>query len=77
MKRILPILGAGILALAIVWCGFWLYSTETIAQPYDEVWIGLNANMPSPLRKWSCATVMARVQGKGLAPMGCEGPGEW
>jgi hypothetical protein len=77
MKRVLPILAAGIFSLAAVWCGFWLHSTETITQPYDEVWIGLNANMPAPLRQWSCATVKARVQGKGLPPMGCEGPGEW
>ncbi|MGL4237506.1 hypothetical protein [Tabrizicola sp.] len=41
-----------------------------------EVWIDINARMPSPMRKWACKTLLDReaavIGGTGRAPYGCE-----
>ncbi len=73
MKQLAVQAAAAILVLAGVYLGFWAYWTSTVDQPFDEVWIGLNAPLPQPLRAWSCGKVRARLARAALAPHGCEG----
>lgn len=70
--RTIRLLATVVVALLVVWLGFWAFRTYTIDQPYDELWIGMNASMPAPLRHWSCDTVKARLTQPGLAPHGCQ-----
>lgn len=66
-----------IIFLTVVTGCFWLYRTLTLANPYDEVWVGINSQLPEPVRTWSCQTVRKRVTQPGPPPHGCQQPGAW
>jgi hypothetical protein len=70
MGFIRTIFGLLILLIIIVF-GYWLYASYATA-PDAPYWAQINANMPEPLRRWSCEQVKGRV-GSGAAPESCEG----
>ena len=71
----------GLVGLVLALAALLAFKTYTIATPYDDLWVGLNSRLPSPVRAWSCQTVEKRLLPKGDAkaaaqfkqpPKGCE-----
>lgn len=70
-----------IFGLIVAVAGLFAYKSYTIATPYDDLWVGMNSRMPSPVRAWACQTVEQRLIKQGDAkakaafkspPKGCE-----
>lgn len=72
--RVLGLLLLVAALLGLMALGYWAYLTSSIGQPYDEMWIALNAPLPEPLRAWACGAVQDRLGLQGsVPPHGCQG----
>lgn len=81
MNNFFKTLAGAACGLVIAVAALLVFKTFTIPTPYDDIWVGLNSRMPSPVRAWTCQKVEQRLltnanpQAKAsfkTAPAGCE-----
>ena len=81
MGRMIRTLLGALFGLVVALLGLLAFKSYTIATPYDDIWVGLNSRMPSPVRAWACQTVEQRLVKAGgpqakttfkTPPKGCE-----
>ncbi|PZM13046.1 hypothetical protein [Rhizobium tubonense] len=68
---------AAIVAIVVVFGGRWYAYVAYADDPFDEVGIGLNMIMPTPIREMGCAKLKERFGDKTLPPAGCGVNGMW
>jgi hypothetical protein len=68
---------AVIVAAVFVIGGRWYSYIAYADDPFDEVGIGLNQMMPTPIRDFGCAKLKQRFADRTLPPAGCGVIGMW
>jgi hypothetical protein len=65
------------IAVILVVGGRWYYYIAYASDPFDEVGIEINTNMPMTAKAYGCNLLKSRFEKVSIPPMGCGVEGHW